>query len=206
MLFLAQGKEWTKERCAELAEQIDARAEGLRRSLASMNDGSSFLETSQDDYVSSRVNPLVEAGDLVAYGSDPLSVAGAALMPWGSRTSTTGIVGSAAANVTNTGLATYHLGQGNYEYAVMHGTAAVTDLMSVASNTVLALKVVTVPVDYGKAAIGGTMIASDVWMGRRDRSQAVQHWESYLDRMRTIESGICNEISTKEALYDKHCR
>lgn len=203
---LAQGREWSKEDCDKLASQIATRSSGLERSLAHMNDGRSFLETSQADYVSSRMNPLIGAGDLVAYGADSLSVAGAVLMPWVSRTSTAGMLVSTASNVTNTGLATYHLGQGNHGYALMHGTAAVTDLMSVASNTVPVLKAVTVPVDYGKAAIGGTMIASDVWMRGRDRNREMQHLESHFDRMRTIESGIRNEISTKEALYDKHCR
>lgn len=202
----AHGEKWSKERCDQLALQINNRRGGLERSLSSMNAGRSFLDTTYNEYVGSKIEPSLGIGGVIEYGADSLSLAGAALMPWGNRTQTAGMVVSAASSTTNAGLATYNFGKGNYGYALMHGTAAVTDLVSVASNTLPALKVVSGPVELGKAGIGGSMIAIDAHRRRQDTVLASQHWKNRLDSMQSIEAGIRNEISANESLYETHCR
>lgn len=162
---------------------------------------------SRADYVGGRMAPgSRSAADWVSTGSDSLSVAGALLMPWGSRTETAGIVVGGVSNITNTGLAGYAYSQGRYGDALMFGTAAVTDLMSVASNTIPALKVVTVPVDIGKGALGASMILIDIAQTQSARSAAESDFGNHFDRMQSIEGQKRADIGAQQALYNAHCK
>ena len=162
---------------------------------------------SRADYVGGRMAlGSRSAADWASTGSDSLSVAGALLMPWGSKTETAGVVIGGVSTVANTGLASYAYSQGRYGDAIMHGTAAVTDLMSVASNTIPALKVVTVPVDIGKAVIGGSMILIDIAQTQSARSAAEATYGSHFDRMESIEGQKRADIGAQQALYDAHCK
>ena len=198
---------WSDEKCKGLAAQIASAQGALNQSLNAMNAGRSFLDMSRTDYVGGRMAPgSRSAADWVSMGSDSLSVAGALLLPGGSKTATAGVVIGGVSNVANTGLAGYAYSQGRYGDAIMHGTAAVTDLMSVASNTIPALKVVTVPVDVFKAGLGVSMILIDSAQRESARSAAEATYGSHFDRMQSIEGQKRADIGAQQALYDAHCK
>ena len=198
---------WSDEKCKGLAAQIGSLQGALDHALNAMNGGRSFLDMSRGDFVGGRMAPSSRSGaDWVSTGSDSLSVAGAFLMPWGSKTETAAVVIGGVSNIANTGLAGYAQSQGRYGDTLMHATAAVTDLMSVASNTIPALKVITVPVDIGKAVIGGSMILIDTAQTQSARSAAESTFGSHFDRMQSIERQKRADIGAQQALYNAHCK
>jgi len=198
---------WSDEKCKGLASQITSAQGSLDRSLNAVNGGRSFIDMSRADYVGGRMAPgSRSATDLVSTGSDSLSVAGALLIPWGNRAKTAGVVVGGVSNITNTGLAGYAYSQGRYGDALMFGTAAVTDLMSVASNTIPALKVVTVPVDIGKGAFGASMILIGIAQNESARTAAESAYDRHFDKMQSIEGQKRADIGTQQALYNEHCK
>jgi hypothetical protein len=198
---------WPESKCKELAGKIASAQGALNQSLDAMNGGRSYLDMSRSDYVSQRMAPTpMNAADLISSASDSLSVAGAAMMPWGSRTETAGIILGGVSNITNTGLAGYAYSQGRYGDTLMYGTAAVTDLLSVASNTVPVLKAVTVPVDIGKGVLGASMILIDRVQASSAQSAAEATYGSHFDRMQSIEGQKRADISSQQGLYNEHCK
>lgn len=196
---------WPAEKCDSVAKQIAAMKGSLQATLNAANQGRSFLGTSRDYFVTRRTTTPFDPVEAISTAGDSLSAVGFVLMPWSERMQTATLVMGTISNLSSQALAGRAFQRGEYGDALMFSVGAITDLASIASNSVPALKVVTEPVDIGKGFLSAALILNDQYSSAMYQHQAERTMKAHYDEMKILETNKRADISTMESQYNEHC-